>query len=63
MFLVGQFGAFGNVTWIGGAPDAATVDQANATMNGDAEYMKRLSDSKDLFIPGSGMQGLVTRIA
>lgn len=63
MFLAGQFGAFGNVTWIGGAPDAATVDQANATMNADAEYVKRLGDAKELFIPGSGMQGLVTRIA
>ena len=63
MFLASQFGAFGAVSWIAVAPDAATVDRANAALNGDAEYMKRLGAAKDLFLPGSGMQGLVTRVA
>lgn len=63
MFLAGQFGPFGNVTWIAVAPDAATVDRANATTNADAEYMKRLTEARDLFVPGSGQQALVSRIA
>jgi len=63
MVLMGQFGEFGNMTWLGISPDAATVDRANAAMNADAGYMKRLGETKDMFVPGSGMQGLVTRVA
>lgn len=63
MFLAGQFGAFGNVSWIGVSPDAATVDRAMATVNGDPEYMKRLGEAGELFAEGSGLQALLTRIA
>lgn len=63
IFLAGQFGAFGNVTWINGAPDLATVDSSNATVNADAGYLKRLGAAKELFQEGSGQQGLLTRVA
>ena len=63
MFLAGQFGAFGNVTWVGGAPDLATVDRSMATVNSDAGYLERLGAAKELFVEGSGQQGLLTRVA
>lgn len=63
MFLAGQFGAFGNVTWISGAPDLAAVDSSMVTVNTDAGYMERLGAAKELFQEGSGQQGLLTRVA
>ena len=63
LFLAGQFGAFGNVTWVGGAPDLATVDRSMATVNADAGYLKRLVAAKELFQEGSGQQVLIQRLA
>jgi hypothetical protein len=63
MFLVDSFGAFGQVTWLTGAPDLATADAAGDAVNGNDKYMKRLDDAEDLFVPGSGHRGRVTRIA
>ena len=63
MFLAGQFGAFGNVTWIGVAPDLETVDRSMATVNADAGYVERLGAATDLFVDGSGQQGLLVRVA
>jgi hypothetical protein len=62
-FLRDVFGTFGQVTWIAGAADAAATDAAMAVVNGDSEYLKRLGDIGDLFIPGSGRQAMSTRIA
>jgi len=63
LFLVNNFGPFGGVTWIQGAPDAAAVDAGMAKLNGNPDYLKRLGSSKGMFRPGSGMQGLINRIA
>lgn len=63
MFLSNQFGPFGGVTWVGVLPDGAAVDDANAKMIADDGYLTRLAGAKDLFIPGSGNQSLITRIA
>jgi hypothetical protein len=63
MFLMDAYGTFGQVTWLSGAPDLAAADAANDAVQADAEYTKRLADVGDLFIPGSGQQRLVTRIA
>jgi hypothetical protein len=63
MFLANVFGAFGSVTWIAVTPDAEGVDAANQAMWSDSEYMKRLGDASHLFLPGSGHEALVTRIA
>lgn len=63
LFLRDVFGTFGQVTWIGAAPNAAAADAAMAAINGDLDYLKRLGDSGDLFVPGSGRQTMATRIA
>jgi hypothetical protein len=62
-FLRDVFGPFGSVRWISGYPDGAAADAANAAVNGDEGYMKLLGDSADLFIQGSGHQGMGVRIA
>jgi hypothetical protein len=62
-FLRDVFGTFGQVTWLTGAADAAATDAAMTAINGDAEYLKRLGDVGDLFLPGSGRQAMATRIA
>jgi len=62
-FLVDAYGTFGQVTWISVAPDAATADATAAAINGNDQYLKRLGDVGELFVPASGHRGLVTRIA
>jgi hypothetical protein len=62
-FLRDVFGPFGSVRWISGYPDGAAADAAAAAVNGDEGYMKLLGDSADLFLPGSGQQGMGVRIA
>lgn len=63
MMLMQEFGTFGQLTWIGGAADAAAVDAAAAATNGDAGYIAKLSAAGELFVPGSGNRVLATRIA
>jgi len=63
MFLVDAYGTFGQVTWLSGAPDLATADAGGEAVQANPDYIKRLSDVGDLFVPGSGQQRLVTRIA
>ena len=63
LFLVDSYGTFGQVTWLSGAPDLATADAAGDAINNHPDYLKRLSDVGDLFVPGSGQRRLVTRIA
>ena len=63
MFLADMFGPFGQVTWISGAPDAAAADAARQAVNADLDYVKRLGDIGDMFLPGSGRQSMATRIA
>lgn len=62
-FMADTYGNFGQVTWILGVEDMAAADAANDAMMTDAEYMDRIKAAADLFIPGSGHQGLVTRLA
>ena len=60
--LTDVYGQMGRITWIGVVADAAAADAARATLGADAGYLGRLTASKDLFIPGSGHIGQVTRI-
>lgn len=62
LVMMGQFGEFGTMTWAAVTEDAAAVDRANAAMNSDEGYMKRLGEARELFVPGSGVQGLLNRI-
>lgn len=61
--MMQEYGAFGQLTWIGIGADAAAVDASAAAMNGDAEYLKKLSAAGNLFVPGSGQRSLATRVA
>ncbi len=63
MFLVDAYGTFGQVTWLSGAPDLATADAGGEAIQVNPDYIKRLSDVGDLFVPSSGEQRLVSRIA
>ncbi|HEX2782263.1 MAG TPA: hypothetical protein VHN36_01665, partial [Ilumatobacteraceae bacterium] len=56
------YGTMGGITWISVVPDAAASDAARAKVAADPGYIGRLAATKDLFIPGSGHVGQVTRI-
>ena len=58
-----HFGPFGQVTWIRVTADAAAVDAAGQARRADADYMGRLGAIGELFVPGSGLQALATRVA
>ena len=57
------FGTMGTITWILVQPDFAASDAGRAKLVANADYLKHISGSKDLFIQGSGHIGQVTRIA
>jgi hypothetical protein len=62
LFLLDDYGTFGQVTWINGAADAAHADAANKSVNTDVIYIKRLGDVGEMFVPGSGQRALFSRI-
>lgn len=62
-FLVSDFGPFGQVEWIGVAPDAAAADAANQKINADADYLAKLENIGGLFTAGSGHRSLAVRTA
>jgi hypothetical protein len=61
--LMQEYGQFGVLTWIGISADAEGVDKSAQAMNGDADYISKLSAAGDLFVPGSGNRSLAIRIA
>ncbi len=61
--LMQEYGAFGQLTWIGIGADAAAIDASATATNGDADYINKLSAAGDLFVPGSGHRTLATRMA
>ena len=63
MFGMSAFGTFGQVTWINVAADGAAADAAGNAVNGNADYMGRLSAIGDLFVPSSGHRSLAIRVA
>jgi hypothetical protein len=62
MFLADAYGTIGQMTWISGFDDAAAVDAASEATLADAEYMAAIDGAGDLFQPGSGQRGFVTRM-
>lgn len=60
--LTDVFGTMGGITWIGAQPDTAALDASRAKIGADPSYLGRLAGTKELFIPGSGHIGQVTRI-
>lgn len=62
-FLMDDYGPFGQVRWIGIAPDAAAADAAGQKLNADAGYVDKLGATGKLFAQGSGQRGLAMRVA
>jgi hypothetical protein len=56
-------GDFGQLAWIGVAPDAAAFDDNNAKLNVDAGYMEMLGAAGELFVPGSAQRQIGVRLA
>ena len=63
VFLMNNYGTFGQVTWIGIAADAAAADAAGAAINADADYVAKLGGARDLFVPGMSHRALLSRVA
>ena len=63
MFLNDSAGTFGGVRWIGVSADAAAADAAGQKMAADPAYLEMLASVGDLFLPGSGHQSTVVRVA
>lgn len=62
MFLASEYGAFGEVAWIQAFPDGEAVDAATEAMNSDPDYLAKLGEAGDLFVPASGQRALILRI-
>jgi hypothetical protein len=61
-FLSQMQGPFGGVSWINGAPDAASADAAGAKINTDPGFMQRVGGLSDLFVPATGTRYTLVRI-
>lgn len=55
--------SYGQPTWITPHADLAAVDAANDALRANPNYLASIDGAGALFVPGSGMQGLATRIA
>ena len=62
MLLRNVYGPFGGVQWLSGYADSAQVAAANAAIRDSSEYLERLDAAEDLFVSGSGLQGLLRRM-
>ncbi len=63
MMLQGMFGPWASLGWVLGASSMADLDAANAAIAGDTTYVKKLDEGADFFLPGSGNQILLRRLA
>jgi hypothetical protein len=62
VFLIDDYGPFGQVTWISLHETPAAADAAAAAAAGDEAYAKAIEKAGDLFLDGSGTRGSVIRI-
>ncbi len=63
LFCTAEYGAFGEMRWLGLYPDAAAVDRAAEAIAKDESYTKKLDQAGDLFAEGSAQRTLARRIA
>jgi hypothetical protein len=61
--LTNRFGEMGGIAWITVAPDIATLEAGATKLRTDTGYLDAMTRTRELFIPGSGRVGQVTRIA
>jgi hypothetical protein len=62
-FYAEAYGTFGQVTWIVAHTDMAAADAASRAVQAAPDYLASIDGAGELFVPGSGAQGLATRIA
>jgi hypothetical protein len=62
-FFADAYGPFGQLTWITTHADIAAADAANDALQATPDYLTSIDGAGALFVPGSGMQALATRIA
>lgn len=62
-FLTDVYGTMGGVAWISVAESVAAADEGRAKVAADSDYLKMITKTKDIFIPGSGRIGRLTRLA
>ena len=62
-FFADAYGTFGQLTWITPHADVAAADAANDALQANPEYLASIDGAGSLFVPGSGIQTLASRIA
>ena len=58
-----RFGQMGTINWLSWTTTLAEMEAAGQKLNGDAGYIARMAETKNLFIPGSGQRAQYTRLA
>lgn len=61
-FATDVFGTYGGVRWLTGVDTMAEVDKFQASLGSDSDLIKMVSSAGDLFVPGSGRNGLIQKI-
>ena len=62
IFATDTYGGFADVIWLTGADSAADLDRLNEFQMTNTEYHERVNSAADLFVDGSGVQGLIEKI-
>jgi hypothetical protein len=62
MFGTSVFGPFGEVGWLTGLDDGSQLDELMAMQTTNAGYHALVAEAADLFMPGSGVTGLIEKI-
>ena len=61
-FCADVYGAYGGCRWLIGASSMADMDAGRAAMNGDSAFQKLVAKTGDIYLAGSGQNGLITKI-
>ena len=61
--LTSNYGRWGQIAWLTYGSSLAQLEEAEAQVNSDSGFLKRLGKSEHLFVPGSGAGSLSRKIA
>jgi hypothetical protein len=59
----GIYGPFATLVWVSRFDSLEAVDDADAVLSNDPQYLERLDGAGDLFLPGSTAQRLIRRLS
>lgn len=62
ILTVGAGGNFNEVTWIFGTDTAEELDENNAKIQANADYMAKLDQAGGMFVDGSGQRGVLVML-